>query len=294
MKLAAHLLKRSKTEQISLWPPQRTLVILPNLLCALLLFIPSDAWAAKIKVKLFDQDKKPLSKPRAKLVEKSGKEIPATKINKSEAEFDKIDPGEYQLWAEADGHVLNKSDWMTLGDKDSSLSLVVVSTELYKKKESEANELLTQGKYGDAIQAYQQMLEWSPQEPVVWSNLAKAYAGSNNADKAHEAAQKAASLDPKQFGDLEKQLKGWISWEQGRRALEAKDFPKAVQFITDALAADSSNAEAYYALALAYGHQRKYPEALKNIDQALKLKPGDSSYLEVKRILNHNAEVSSK
>ena len=134
MKLAAHLLKRSRTEQISLWPPQRTLVILPSLLCALLLFIPSDAWAAKIKVNLFDQDKKPLSKPRAKHVEKSGKEIPATKINKSEAEFDKIDPGEYQLWAEADGHVIVQPDALAWPPRSSPAEDVVIPTCVRSRK----------------------------------------------------------------------------------------------------------------------------------------------------------------
>ena len=130
-----------------------------------------------------------------------------------------------------------------------------------------------------------------PNEAVTWSNIAKAYVGAQQSQKAREAAQRAAALDPKQHGDLEKQLNGLISLEEGRVALENRDFPKAVSALTQALSVDPNNADAFYALALAYGHQKKYPEALKNIDEALKLKPNEAGFLEVKRILTHNAGI---
>jgi hypothetical protein len=37
---------------------------------------------------------------------------------------------------------------------------------------------------------------------------------------------------------------------------------------------------------LAYGHQGKYDEALKSIDQAIKLKPGETAFTDVKKILS--------
>src|SRR4029453_13709481 len=118
------------------------------------------------------------------------------------------------------------------------------------------------------------LLELMPKEAVIWSNIAKAYVGAQQSQKAREAAQRAATLDPKQHAGLEN-----------------RDFPKAVASLTQALSVEPTNADAFYALALAYGHQKKYPEALKNIDEALKIKPNEAGFLEVKRILTHNAGI---
>jgi len=257
----------------------------------LLLIMPFEAVAAKVKAKFIDQDKKSIQKADCKLVEKnSGKEY-FGKAKKGESEFDKVEPGEYQLHAQSQGFMPNKSDWLTVSEKETSVTLTLVAEDFYRKKEQEGNTALSQGKFAEAASQYEQLLELMPKEAVVWSNLAKAYVGAQQAQKAREAARRAAALDPTQHGDLEKQLNGLISLEEGRTALEKREFAKAVTALTEALSVDPTNAEAFYALALAYGHQKKYPEALKNIDEALKLKPNEAGYLEVKRILTHNAGI---
>ena len=259
---------------------------------ALLLAMPFEALAAKVKAKFIDQDKKAILKSESKLVEKnSGKEYFGKVNKKGEAEFDKVEPGEYQLYAQSQGYMPNKSDWLTVPEKEASFTLTLVAEDYYRKKEQEGNTALTQGKFAEAASHYEKLLELMPKEAVIWSNIAKAYVGAQQSQKAREAAQRAAALDPKQHGDLEKQLNGLISLEEGRVALENRDFPKAVAALTQALSVDPTNADAFYALALAYGHQKKYPEALKNIDEALKLKPNEAGFLEVKRILTHNAGI---
>jgi len=259
---------------------------------ALLLAMPFEVVAAKVKAKFMDQEKKAILKPESKLVEKNSAKEYFGKVNKKgEAEFDKVEPGNYQLYGQAPGYMPNKSDWLSVGEKESSFTLTLVSEDYYRKKEQEGNTALTQGKFVDAAGHYQKLLEVMPNEAVTWANIAKAYVGMQQAQKAREAAQRASALDPKQHADLEKQLNGLISLEEGRLALESRDFPKAVSALTQALSVDPTNADAFYALALAYGHQKKYPEALKNIDEALKLKPNEAGFLEVKRILTHNAGI---
>src|SRR5262245_63164044 len=67
------------------------------LVSALLLATPFEAVAAKVRVKLIDQDKKTVTKPESKLIGKNaGKEYFGKVNKKGEAEFDKVDPGEYQ------------------------------------------------------------------------------------------------------------------------------------------------------------------------------------------------------
>jgi len=262
----------------------------------MLLTMALSAEAARVRVRFEDQEKKPVASVQAKLVEKdSAKEyFGKTSNKKGEAEFDKVDAGQYQLLAQSQGHMPNKTDWLTVGEKDLSINITLVGEDFYRKKESDGNSALTQGKFEEAAGQYEALLGLVPREGVLWSNLAKAYVGARQPQKARDAAQKAAALDASQYGSLESQVRGWVSLEEGRQALERQDFPQAVASLTEALSIDSSNADAYYALALAYGHQKKYPEALKNIDEALKLKPNEAGFLEVKRILTHNAGISGK
>lgn len=263
-----------------------------SVLLVLLLALPFEAMAAKVKAKFIDQEKKAILKSESKLVEKnSGKEYFSKVNKKGEAEFDKVEPGEYQLYAQSQGYMPNKSDWLTVPEKEASLTLTLVTEDYYRKMEQDGNTALTQGKFSEAVGHYEKLLEFMSKEAVIWSNIAKAYVGTQQPQKAREAAQRAAALDPKQHGALEKQLNGLISLEEGRVALENRDFPKAVAALTQALSIDPTNPDAFYALALAYGHQKKYPEALKNIDEALKLKPNEAGFLEVKRILTHNAGI---
>lgn len=259
---------------------------------ALLLALPFEATAAKVKAKFIDQDKKAVLKSESKLVAKnSGKEYFGKVNKKGEAEFDKVESGEYQLHAQSQGYMPNKSDWLSVPETEASFTLTLVAEDYYRKEEQEGNTALTQGKFAEAASHYEKLLEFIPKEAVIWSNTAKAYVGAKQSQKALEAARRAAALDPKQYGELEKQLNGLISLEEGRVALENRDFPKAVAALTQALSVDPTNADAFYALALAYGHQKKYPDALKSIDDALKLKPNEAGFLEVKRILTHNAGI---
>jgi tetratricopeptide (TPR) repeat protein len=271
---------------------RETMMIKVAVVSALLLAMPYEAVAAKVKAKFVDQDKKAIMKSESKLVEKTSAKEYFGKVNKKgEAEFDKVEPGEYQLYGQSQGYMPNKSDWLSVPEKEASFTLTLVAEDYYRKKEQEGNTALTQGKFAEAAGHYEKLLDLMPNEAVIWSNIAKAYVGAQQSQKAREAAQRAATLDPKQHGDLEKQLNGLISLEEGRVALENRDFPKAVASLTQALSVDPTNADAFYALALAYGHQKKYPEALKNIDEALKLKPNEAGFLEVKRILTHNAGI---
>ncbi len=261
---------------------------------AVMLLIPSLSFAGKIRAHFIDQDKKPLGNVECKLVNTGSHEEQATKGNKKgEAEF-KAGPGTYQLQAQAKGHLEVKSDPIQVSEQDSEVTIMLPSMDAFKKLEAEGNAAFEKGEFQSALTTYQKLLELSPTNAVTWSNVARAQAGLKNRDKAKEAAQKAAAQEPEEFKSLEKQVLAWVSFAEGRDFLEQKQFPKAVASLTEATQGDPSNAEAFYGLALAYGHQGRYEDALKSIDEALKLKPGESAFTEVKKILEHNAEVTKK
>jgi len=258
-----------------------------------LLLMPLALQAAKVKIKFVDSDKKTLLNAESKLINKaSGQETVAKANKKGEAEFDKVAVGEYEAHAHLKGYFLSSPETFTVSDKDVSLTLVLVDEKGFKGKEEEANQLLSQGKFKEAAVIYREMLKMTPNEAIIWSNLAKSAVGLLDQQTALEAAKKASTLDPKQFGDFEAKIQSWVNYEGGRRALESKDFPTAVKMLTESLKVEPNNPEGYYALALAYGHQKKYDEALKSIDEALKLKPDDKGFQDVRRILDHNAKIS--
>jgi len=264
------------------------------IIAVVLMFVPSLIFAGKLRVRFVDQDKKALGNVECKLVNTQSHEEQALRANKKgETEF-KAAAGTYELLAQVKDHLVVKSEPIQVSDADSEVTLILPNIDAFKKIETEGNEAFGKGDFQAALQSYQKLLEISPTNAVTWSNIARAQAGLKNRDKAKEAAQKAVALDPEQFKSLEKQILSWISFVEGREFLEQKQFPKAVASLTEATDGDPGNAEAFYGLALAYGHQGKYDEALKYIDQALKLKPGDNGFTEVKKILEHNAEVSKK
>ena len=261
---------------------------------AVLIFIPWLAFAGKLRARFVDQDKKAVGNVECKLVNTQSREQQAAKGNKKgEAEL-KVAPGTYELLAQSKDHLAVKSDPIQISDQDSEVTLILPAMDAFKKIESEGNAAFEKGNFQVALDNYQKLVAMSPNNAVTWSNVARAQAGLKNRDKAREAAQKAAAMDPEQFKTLEKQILAWVSFGEGREFLEQKQFPKAVASLTEAVEGDPTNPEAFYGLALAYGHQGKYDEALKYIDQAIKLKPGDSGFTEVKRILEHNAAATNK
>jgi tetratricopeptide (TPR) repeat protein len=264
------------------------------LLLVVLLLAPSFLLAEKIQVHFVDQDNKSLGNVESKLVNTQSHEEQTVKGNKKgEAEFT-VSAGVYQLYAQAKGHLTAKSEPIQVADKDTEVTLILADMEAFKKVETAGNAAFSQGNYQEALEQYQRLLTMAPLNAVTWSNVARAQAGLKNREKAKEAAQKAAAEDPEQFKTLEKQVLSWVSFTEGRDLLEQKQFAKAVALLTESTEGDPSNPEAFYGLALAYGHQGKYDEALKCIDQALKLKPDEQGFLEVKQILEHNAQVTSK
>jgi tetratricopeptide (TPR) repeat protein len=260
-----------------------------------LLLSPSLLMAGTVRAKFVDQNKKPLGNVESKMVPTpSGEEIFRKSNKKGEAQFEKVPAGTYHLIAQLKDHMSVKSEPLQVADKDMDITLVLAEGDAFQKVEAAGNTAFEQQKYEEALKHYQEALTMAPQAAVIWSNMAKAYAAMKNPDKATEAAQKAATLDPDQFGTLDKQVRAWVRFEEGKQLLEQKEFAKAVTALKEAVEGDSSLAEGYYGLALAYGHQHKYSEALTNIDMALKLKPDDKGFLEVKKILEHNAEASKK
>lgn len=264
------------------------------ILIGALLLMPMALQAGKVKAFFVDSNNKPVPNVDCKLINnKTPGQEPILKSNKKgEVYFEKVAAGEYVVQASTKGYFEATSDPITVTDteKEISVTVLLVDEKAFKAKEEEANQNLSNGKFKEASVLYKEMLKMTPKEAVIWANLAKADAGMLDQQGALDASRKAAELKPEEFGGLKTQMESWVNFEGGLHALESKDFPKAVKLLTESLKLQPQNADCYYNLALAYGHQKKYDEAIKSINEALNLKPNEKAYLQVKRILENNAK----
>jgi tetratricopeptide (TPR) repeat protein len=264
-------------------------------LCFSIGFVPATVQAAKVSVKFIDHLEKPLNGVEVKLVHESARETFRKAGKNTELEFEPTDKGRFHLMAQRKGYLTIKSDSFQVEDKDVQLEIKLVDLNQFRKIEAAGKAAFEQGRYQEALQHFQTLNSLVPTEPVTWSNLALSYAMSRDHEKALQAVRKAATYDSAQFGsEFEKMILVTLNSEEGNYQLEQKNYTKAVEALTKSAELDATKAETFYSLALSYGQLKKYPEALTNIAQALKLKPDDSGFLEIQRILKHNASIAEK
>lgn len=223
------------------------------------------------------------------------------KVNKSnkrgEVQFHDLPPGKYVLVADKQGYGPIKGVVFEMSDKDQELTATLYSEatlDQLKKLQAEGNDALNQQNFSVAVDRFQEILKVLPNEAGVYAGLARAYAAQIDWEKAIPAAQKAGELDNAQFGKLGKIIQSFELYSKAQELLGKPDYPKAIDALNQAVGLDDTNPEFYYGLALAYGHQKNYAEAEKYVEQALKIKPDDDAYLNLQKVLKHNAAVGNK
>jgi tetratricopeptide (TPR) repeat protein len=265
------------------------------LVLLLLVWVPGLVLAGGLRARVVDQSKKALQKVDCRLVNlQTGEAISLPSDKKGEVRFESLSPGLYQLYGQLESYLPAKSEVLQVAGKDTEIRLVLPQEKALRKIESDGTVAFENQEYEKALGLYQEALALAPWESTLRSNVMLAMIRQKKGDKAREVAQQAAKYDPAAFEKNQKEISGWIAMEEGKLLLEEQQFDKAVIALTEAVRSNDQNAEAFYALALAHGHQQQYSEALKNIDQALKLKPDEATYLNVRKILENNARATGK
>ncbi len=251
--------------------------------------------SATLKVQVVDHQQKALDKVSTKLVNlKSGDEATPKTYKKGVATFVDVDTGDYQVFAILGEHRSAKSSMLSISEKDVNLTLVLPSEEEYQKVERAGNAAFEQQNYEEAQALYEKALSWSPWDSGMGYNLSRVYVRQGDSNKARGVARNISKYEIKEPEKIEQEVMAGVNFEEGRMALEKRDFGKAISSMKEALKAEPDNADACHALALAYGHLGNYPEAIKNINEALRLRPGDANFKQVKGLLEHNAEIASQ
>ena len=207
---------------------------------------------------------------------------------KGQVVFKNLSPGTYGLHAQLKDHVpLSRNVEVA---NDQTFSLTLMTRKGFDHLELEADHAINTGEFSKAAGILENLVAAYPLDPVLHDNLGRAYAGMLDEEKALAEARKAAQLDPR-FSGSQMEIERFILRQQGQKALESRDFAKAAGLFERLAKLDPKNAEAYYGMALAYGHQQDYTKALPAIRKAIELDPQNDAYLKVKGILEANAHA---
>ena len=248
----------------------------------LLLGLPGGLIAAKVVAHLADQQSAPLPGVESKLVNIStGAEKYGTSSNTGEIVFTDVAPGSYKLMGRKPGYGAGESKPVTVTESDAMVELKLLSQTVVQKMMDKASNAFKKKKYDESAQQYSELLSYYPHDATILANLARSYQALNQPDKALEAARQAVKLDPTNFGSLEKDIIATATYEAGKKHLAAREFPHAIESFTESVKADPTYAAAFYGLALSYANSGMYPQALENVQQALKLEPGNQQYKSI-------------
>jgi Flp pilus assembly protein TadD len=234
-----------------------------------------------------DEQGKVLRNVETRLTPAGTEEHQFQKSNKSgEVVFHDLKQGSYELMAQLKGFVTVKREVEMTGDQ--TVDQALMTEKAFDQFDNEARDAIKNEQFSKALPALQKLVSNYPEDAAVHFNLGLAYAGLQQEEKALAEAGKAAQLDP-QFANSNNQVKGMLLRERGQNALKSQDFTAAADAFEKWMRLDPKNDRAYYGLALAYGHQGKFAQALAAVDKALELSPQNDSYLAVKQILETNA-----
>lgn len=119
-------------------------------------------------------------------------------------------------------------------------------------------------RYGESVAFHSDLVDKHPYNATAWYNLAHAYNGLNNLDKALEAFEFVIAIDEEY--DLAYIDAGDLLYKQ-------KKYEKAIDYYTDAIEKGSAKKEIYYQIAKAYQHIDKYVKAREFLKKSINIDP---------------------
>jgi tetratricopeptide (TPR) repeat protein len=128
----------------------------------------------------------------------------------------------------------------------------------------QGNALYDQGKYDEAVQAYDKAIEVNPENADTWYNKGLALERQNKYNEAIQAYDKAIELDPKDAD----------AWSAKGAALNSQDkYDEAIQAYDKAIEIDPRYADAWEGKGVALDGQGKYAEAVQAYEKATEINP---------------------
>jgi tetratricopeptide (TPR) repeat protein len=136
-----------------------------------------------------------------------------------------------------------------------------------------------QGRYGEAIGAYQPMLTLAPKVAFLYITIARNYRYAGNFDGATKMAQRALELEPDR-ADAQDEL-GWSYYQSYTTYGRAADLERAIAELDRATKSNPDYAAAWAHLGMAYYSRRNYEDAIPALQKAVELGANKVDYYNV-------------
>ena len=266
-----------------------SLSALPTLLLAGIICL-GPVLAANLTIKFVDPERKILAKVDVRITHLITRRFEQEISDRQgKIELAGLTDGKYELLAQLKNFFPIKEQIELTGDM--LLEKVMSNQKFVEKANKEVAEAVEKGEFAKAVETLQRLLKLFPDKAALHFNMAVAQGGLLNEEKAMDEIDTAIRLEPgPKYQDKKREIQRDLFRELGQKALNDQDFPRATSLYQKLTEVDPQNAQAFYGLALSLGHQRKYPEALVAVDQAIKLAPNVQQYQKVKEMLEINAK----
>ena len=201
-----------------------------------------------------------------------------------------LDPGAYRFEAQHKIFISMERTLQLQGETD--LKQVLLRKKEFDQLNKQAKRALENGDYQTAIDRLMVLVTAHSDTAVLRANLARAYAGRLDQQKAMAEADAAAALDAKQFSTLWQELQKRMLPDLGQNAMYEMDFATAAAHYETLRDIDPEDPLAYRGLALSYGHLGRFKEALEAVNRAIELDPSDAQLALIKNTLENNAAAA--
>jgi tetratricopeptide (TPR) repeat protein len=182
-----------------------------------------------------------------------------------------IPPSFYRITAECEGYYpLQSQARLRLGITEN---ITIKLTKIPPKIEDDVDlskgiEFFKQGKYDDAIEYFEKVIEKFPSSTAAYYNLGISYLRKGDVDQAITSLEKAVESNPEAIEAY---------FALGECYFNKGESEKAMQSFSRALELQPDNPKAYYNLGIVYYKHDRLEEALTSFEKTINLDPNFSS-----------------
>ena len=229
-----------------------------------------------------------------------------------------LDPGAYRFRCEKEAYQ-SKEELVTVSideivEKNITLSPgpepVKVEEVMGKKELREANIFFQQGKYEEALAAYQKAAAKAPDDPIVQYNIGVAFMALEKVQEAIAAFKRTLEIQPenaqalKNLGQIYGRMKNFVEsvkfnsqavkysasdpevfYNLGVGRMNLGDQDAALAAFRDSIACDDKYADSRYQIGLILLRQNKMNEARAALEKFLRVAPEDPRAASVKEMI---------
>jgi Flp pilus assembly protein TadD len=270
---------------------------------------PQPPGTNKLQVKCVDSSDKPLDGVRVLAQEPRTNKVTEGKTDRNGVvQFKELADGVYRVYARQPGYAPAFEEPIRLkGGAEQTATLKFQTGDQTKKLYFEdpalmkqASDLMNAGvealraqDFTLAVEKLTAALAIVPTSASAQYFLGVAYFYHGKYDQGQTAIETAIRLDPDEptYKDALQRLPGERLRVEAQQAMQKENYQEAVAKFTEIVKLQPNNPDAYYDLSLAYGRLNQYDKAIEIIDQAIKLKPGEKDYEDLKKIIINNKEA---